>query len=144
MVHIFRFDGRETQHASYERTAGYPARASRRHSNADHMQWRGTFSLDGSVLVTASYDGSARFLDSESGMQPGPALHHADAVLCTAFHPDGQTVVTGTRDGMVQRWSTPSPLKSGGGAEIRRWGRAQIGAGFDDRQAETTRTLGDR
>jgi eukaryotic-like serine/threonine-protein kinase len=102
------------------------------------------FSPDGSMLVTASHDGTARFLDSESGMQLGPALHHADAVLCTAFHPDGQTVVTGTRDGMVQRWSTPSPLKSGGVAEIRRWVRGQIGAGFDDRRAETTATLGDR
>ena len=84
------------------------------------------FSPDGAMLVTASYDGTARFLDSESGRQLGPALHHADAVLCVAFHPDGKSVVTGTRDGMVQRWSTPLPPKSGDVAEIGRWVRDQV------------------
>ena len=102
------------------------------------------FSPDGTMLVTASYDGTARFLDAESGRQLGPALHHADAVLCIAFHPDGQSVVTGTRDGMVQRWSMPSPPRTGGVAEIRRWVRGQIGAEFDDRRAEMMRTLDDR
>ena len=79
------------------------------------------FSPDGKILLTASHDGTARFLDAESGTQLGPALHHPDAVLCVAFHPDGQSAVTGTRDGMVQRWSVPAPpgpaalLRSGAG-----------------------------
>jgi eukaryotic-like serine/threonine-protein kinase len=94
----------------------------------------------GAMVVTASYDGTARFLDSESGRQLGPALHHADAVLCTAFHPDGKSIVTGTRDGIVQRWSTPSPAKAGGVAEIRRWVRDQIGVEFDNERVQTTAT----
>ena len=92
------------------------------------------FSPDGSMLVTASHDGTARFLDAESGRQLGPAMHHADAVLCIAFHPDGKSVVTGTRDGMVQRWSTPSPPMSGGVAEILRWVQDQVDVDFDDRR----------
>jgi WD40 repeat protein len=95
------------------------------------------FSPGGAMLVTAGHDGTARFLDAESGRQLGPTLHHADAVLCIAFHPDGKSVVTGTRDGMVQRWSTPSPLKSGTVEEIRRWVRDQTGLEFDERLAES-------
>ena len=63
------------------------------------------------------------------------------AVLCAAFHPDGQSIVTGTRDGMVQRWTTPLPPKSGGVAEIQRWARDQTGVVFDGLRAETTRMI---
>ena len=86
------------------------------------------FSPDGSMLVTASHDGTARFLDADSGRQLGPDVHHADAVLCIAFHPDGRSIVTGTRDGMVQRWSAPPPPISGDVAEILRRLHDQIGA----------------
>jgi WD40 repeat protein/tRNA A-37 threonylcarbamoyl transferase component Bud32 len=96
-----------------------------------------TFSPDGAMLAMASYDGTARFLDAETGRQLGPALHHADAVLSIAFHPDGNSVMTGTRDGMVQRWSTPAPPKSGSVVEIRRWVREQTGLEFDDRLTGT-------
>jgi WD40 repeat protein len=85
------------------------------------------------MLATASHDGTARFLDAETGRQLGPALHHADAVLCVAFHPDGKSVATGTRDGMVQRWSTPAPPRSGSIDAIRRWVRDRTGLEFDDR-----------
>ena len=91
------------------------------------------FSPDGAMLVTASYDGTVRFLDAESGRQLGPVLHHADAVLCIAFHPDGKSVVTGTRDGMVQRWSTPSP-------PIVRERRRRSGAGCETRPAWNSMT----
>jgi WD40 repeat protein len=89
------------------------------------------FSPDGTMLLTASHDGTARFLDAESGMQLGPALHHADAVLCVVFHPDGQSVFTGTRDGMVQQWSAPAPPESGKAAEIQRKVRERTGVEFD-------------
>jgi WD40 repeat protein len=95
------------------------------------------FSPDGQMLVTASRDGTARFVDAESGAQLGPALHHSDAVLCVAFHPDGQSVVTGTRDGMVQRWSVPSPHRIGGAAETRRWVEQETGMTLDDRGVVT-------
>ncbi len=93
------------------------------------------FSPDGEMLLTASQYGTARFVDAESGAQLGPALHHTDAVLCVAFHPDGQSVVTGTRDGMVQRWSVPSPPRTGGAAEIRRRLKEQTGTELNDQGA---------
>jgi eukaryotic-like serine/threonine-protein kinase len=100
-----------------------------------------TFSPDGATLLTASHDGTARFLDAESGRQLGPALHHADAVLCVAFHPDGQSVVTGTRDGMVQRWSVPPSPERGEAAEIRRRVSRQVGLELDGQRVEAMETL---
>jgi WD40 repeat protein len=100
-----------------------------------------TFSPDGTMLLTASRDGTARFLDAESGRQLGPSLHHPDAVLCAAFHPDGQSVVTGTRDGMVQHWRSPSPPRTGGVAEIRRWVKQQTGMELDDQGVVTMSTI---
>jgi WD40 repeat protein len=93
------------------------------------------FSPDRKILLTASHDGTARFLDAESGTQLGPALHRPDAVLCVASHPDGQSAVTGTKDGMVQRWSAPAPLQTGGVAEIGRWVKEQTRMELDDQGA---------
>jgi len=87
------------------------------------------------MLLTASHDGTARFLDAGSGTQLGPALHHPDAVVCVAFHPDGQSVVAGTRDGLVQRWSVPAPPRAGGVGEIRRWLKEWTGMELDDQGA---------
>jgi WD40 repeat protein len=95
------------------------------------------------MLLTASRDGTARFVDAESGAQLGPALHHTDAVLCVAFHPDGESVVTGTRDGMVQRWRAPAPPMTGGVAGIRRWLKEQTGMELDDHGAVLTATVCD-
>jgi WD40 repeat protein len=101
------------------------------------------FSPDGKLLLTASRDGTARFLDAESGRQLGPSLHHPDAVLCATFHPDGRSVATGTRDGLVQRWRVPSPPRTGGVAELRRWVEEQTGMELDDQGAVTMGTVSD-
>ena len=79
--------------------------------------------------------GSARFLEAETGRQLGPALHHTDDVLCAAFHPEGHSVVTGTRGGMVQRWRVPPPPKTGSVEQIRRWVQEQTGMQLDDQGA---------
>jgi WD40 repeat protein len=101
------------------------------------------FSPDGRLLLTASHDGTARFIDIESGGQLGPSMHHPDAVLCAAFHPDGKSVVTGTRDGTVQRWRTPSPPRTGGVAEVRRWVKELTGMELDDQYVVSMGTLCD-
>ncbi len=81
-----------------------------------------------------------RFVDAETGAQLGPALRHTDAT-CSAspFHPDGKGVVTGTGDGMVRRWSVPSPPRAGGGL-IRRWLKERTGMELNDQGAVTMAT----
>lgn len=60
---------------------------------------RAAFSPDGSQVVTASMDGTARVWNVLSGEPVTPPLAHANAVTCAGFSPDGAWVVTGTKDG---------------------------------------------
>lgn len=65
------------------------------------------FSRDGSRLVTASWDGTARIWDVESGkelrvLDDGSSLWSAD------FSPDGSRVVTASQDGRPALWDAHS------------------------------------
>lgn len=82
-------------------------------------------SPDGTMLLTASHDRTARFWDVASGRQLGPTLYHTDPVLCVAFHPDGQSIVTGTGDGMIHRWRMPAPPQEGSPEQVRELTRKQ-------------------
>jgi WD40 repeat protein len=71
------------------------------------------FSPDGTTLMTGCAvartaeqheGGEARFWDSRTGLSVGPILVHAAPVRAVAFSPDGQTVVTGSSDGLLLRW----------------------------------------
>jgi WD40 repeat protein len=99
------------------------------------------FSPDGKMLVPARHDGTGRYLDAESGIQLGPALHHMDAMLCIAFHSDGQSVVTGARDGIVHRWSVPPPNLKRGVADVRLLLKQQTGMELGDQGAVTIGSL---
>ncbi len=60
-------------------------------------------SPDGSRLVTASSDGTARLWEVTGG--EGAVLRgHADWVLSAAFSPDGGRVVTASKDGTARVW----------------------------------------
>jgi WD40 repeat protein len=63
------------------------------------------FSPDGRLLVTCSYDKTARLWDTRTGMPRG-VLQHAAKVNSGNFSPDGTKVVTATSDGIAQVWST--------------------------------------
>jgi WD40 repeat protein len=93
------------------------------------------FSPDGSRVVTASADNTARIWDAATGEPLTSPLAHQDAVTSAAFSPDGTRVVTASADntariwdvrldeGTLEQWSTiaeRSPFVLRGIALIRR------------------------
>ena len=46
-------------------------------------------------------------VDAVSGLESGPKLHHAHAVLTAAFSADGRRLLTGGMDGITRLWSVP-------------------------------------
>jgi len=70
------------------------------------------FSPDGTRVVTASVDSTARVWDAATGQPLTGPLVHEGPVLRAAFSPDGTRVVTASRDGTARVWdaATGQPL----------------------------------
>jgi WD40 repeat protein/energy-coupling factor transporter ATP-binding protein EcfA2 len=67
------------------------------------------FNSDGSVLASASWDGTIRLWDGESGTARGRPLRSGDApLLAVAFSPDGRRLASGGTDGVVRLWDARS------------------------------------
>jgi WD40 repeat protein/tRNA A-37 threonylcarbamoyl transferase component Bud32 len=62
------------------------------------------FSPDGRRLITASYDGTARIWDRDSGRQTVSLLGHSAPVQYAAFSPDGERVITASLDKTARVW----------------------------------------
>ncbi len=75
------------------------------------VSW-GRFSPDGSRIVTASGDGSARVFDSETGEQLLILDGHSRLLSRCAFSPDGERILTAGQDWTVRLWDarTGEPL----------------------------------
>jgi WD40 repeat protein len=71
------------------------------------------FSPDGTTVITASYDGTARLWDASTGRQLGHPLTHQDAVRAVAFSPDGTTVITGSEDNTARLWDVSTRRQLG-------------------------------
>ncbi len=62
------------------------------------------FSRDGTRVLTASHDKTARVWDAKAGAQLLAFKGHKDIVLAGAFSPDGTHVVTGSLDNATKVW----------------------------------------
>ena len=72
-----------------------------------HRGWvlAAAFSGDGTRVVTASYDGTARvWRVDEPTRPPAVLLGHGQAVLTATFSPDGSAVLTTSADGTARIW----------------------------------------
>ncbi len=72
-----------------------------------------TFSPDGSLLVTATLDGTAQFWQVETGNRLGAALPHGVSVWGAQFSPDGQLLLTGAADGKARLWDVATRWRVG-------------------------------
>jgi WD40 repeat protein len=64
------------------------------------------FSPDGTRVVTASNDKTARVWDAATGKSLAIALEHQREVVSAAFSPDGTRVVTASFDNTARVWET--------------------------------------
>ncbi len=62
------------------------------------------FSPDGRMILTASWDKTARRWDATTGRPIDPPLEHKGAVLAIAISADGKTIVTGSADKTACLW----------------------------------------
>ena len=66
--------------------------------------WKAAYSPDGTRIVTASADKSARIWDALTGAPLAILSGHSDSVRFAAYSPDGARVVTASRDKTARIW----------------------------------------
>jgi WD40 repeat protein len=66
------------------------------------------YSPDGTRIVTASYDKTARIWDARTGAPLAVLSGHADAVHSAAYSPDGSRIVTASFDKTARIWDARS------------------------------------
>lgn len=73
-----------------------------------------SFSPDGQLAVTASWDKTARIWDIRTGKERSQLRGHSSGVTAAMFSPDGRFVITGSEDNTARLWRTSN------GKEVRR------------------------
>jgi len=62
------------------------------------------FSPDGTRILAACLDGTARICDSATGEPIGRSLRHGNGIVAAAISPNGTCIATGDGDGFVRLW----------------------------------------
>ncbi len=71
------------------------------------------YSPDGTKILTASDDHTARVWDARTGHQRLPPLVHKDDILVAIFSPDGKWIATGSEDTTARVWDAQTGLPVG-------------------------------
>jgi WD40 repeat protein/energy-coupling factor transporter ATP-binding protein EcfA2 len=72
----------------------------------DDAVWSAAFSPDGSRIVTASEDKTARIWDAATGKEIKVLRGHDGYVFSAGFSPDGSRIVTASQDQTARTWDT--------------------------------------
>ena len=67
-----------------------------------------SFSPDGTRVVTASRDNTAKVWDAKTGSPVLTLQGHTEDVTSASFSADGTRVITGSKDGSVKIWDSRS------------------------------------
>lgn len=87
-----------------------------------HSGWTSdaVFSPDGTRIITAGWDGTARIWDATNGRSLHVLRGHADVVATAVFSPDGKRIATAGWDGSPRVWDA----RTGRSLHVLRGGRA--------------------
>ena len=96
---------RTTPPGSGEAASGKPIGEPLRHEDTVSSA---AYSPDGTRIVTASFDKTARQWEVASGKPIGEPLRHEDTVTSAAYSPDGTRIVTACRDHTARQWEAAS------------------------------------
>ncbi len=92
----------EVENALHQALAGSQVRLGLRGHAGEVVSAR--YSPDGTRIVTASRDKTARVWETDTGKELGVLLGHSDEVLSARFAPDGDLIVTASKDGTARVW----------------------------------------
>jgi WD40 repeat protein len=70
--------------------------------------WSAAYNSDGSRIVTASYDKTARIWDAATGRELTVLRGHQEWVMSAVFSPDDKRIVTASRDRTARVWDAAS------------------------------------